>query len=326
MLIFFCAIFSMSLILTFLVRQIALKNNIIDNPNERSSHKTPTPRGGGLAIAITWFGGLGYLFLSDQIPQNLFFALLSGIILAIVSLIDDIYNLKPIIRIIAQALSAAGALFFLDGFNMSFIQNQYLFYLVNFGVFIGIIWFINLFNFLDGIDAYASQEAILVSLGVFFVTGFPVMGLLIAAVLGFLFWNWPKAKIFMGDVGSTQLGFILIVIGIYHHNLQELSIVEWLILTAIFWFDATITLLRRWKNKEKLSVAHKKHAYQRLVQKGFSHLKVNIYAIGLNFLLVGIVLTNHFILQKSMFSLSVVVILLYFVYLRIEKLYPFHNV
>jgi Fuc2NAc and GlcNAc transferase len=219
--------------LTYLVRLIALKKNIIDNPNERSSHTIPTPRGGGLAIVLVWFVGLTYLFLKGQLDQSLFFALLSGLVLALVSLLDDILGLKPTVRLVAQAVSAFGALWILGGINLfPSINSQSLFWLMNFGAFIGVIWFINLFNFLDGIDAYASQEAILVASGLLVLTGNPLLGLLIAAVGGFLVWNWPKAKIFMGDVGSTQLGFILVVFGIYYHNTQEINIANWLILTS----------------------------------------------------------------------------------------------
>jgi len=250
MIIFFVILFIASMALTFFVRQLALKKNIIDNPNDRSSHTVPTPRGGGLAIVLTWFGGLTYLFFQKQVEANLFFALLSGLVLALVSLLDDVFDLKPYIRIMAQSISALGALYFLGGFQLiPYLHIPFVFWLLNIGVFIGIIWFINLFNFLDGIDAYSSQEAILVSLGIFLVVGQPILLVLMASVAGFLVWNWPKAKIFMGDVGSTQLGFILLVLGIYYHNVSALNISNWLILTSLFWFDATFTLYRRWRNR-----------------------------------------------------------------------------
>ncbi len=313
--------------LTYLVRQLALRKNIIDTPNERSSHTIPTPRGGGLAIIVVWFLGLAYLFWKGQIELNLFFALLSGIVLAVVSLLDDIMDLKPTVRMLAQAVSAAGALFFLGGFNLlPDFHNPFVFWFLNFVIFIGIIWFINLYNFLDGIDAYASQEAILVGAGLLIITWNPILGLLIAAVAGFLVWNWPKAKIFMGDVGSTQLGFILIVLGIYFHNSQELSIFNWLILTALFWFDATYTLFRRWRNKEPLSVAHRKHAYQRLTRAGWPHLKVDVYAITLNVILVGIVLVNHFYVHQDILALLLSIGILFFVNWRIDKVFSFPKV
>src|SRR3989339_32549 len=283
-------LFFLSLGLTYLVRQLALKKNIIDNPNERSSHTVPTPRGGGVAIVLTWFGGLTYLFLHKQIETNLFFALLSGVVLALVSLLDDVFDLKPKVRILAQAISALGALYFLGGFQFSpNFHSPIVFWLLNIGVFIGIIWFINLFNFLDGIDAYASQEAILVSLGIFFIVGQPILWVLMASVAGFLVWNWPKAKIFMGDIGSTQLGFILVILGIYSHNTSQFSIIHWVMISSLFWFDATLTLFRRWRNNEKLSVAHRKHVYQRAVQSGMSHNKTILISLVLNIVIGGFI-------------------------------------
>jgi Fuc2NAc and GlcNAc transferase len=316
--------FIISLCLTYLVLQLAIKKNIIDNPNERSSHSEPTPRGGGLAIVVIWFGGLIYLYINGWVEQNLFFALLSGLVLAIVSLLDDILGLKPLIRIFAQGASVIGALIFLGGlYNLPYLDNSFVFWLLNAGVFVGFIWFINLYNFLDGIDAYSSQETILIALGFLIITGNPVLGLLIASVAGFLVWNWPKAKIFMGDVGSTQLGFIIVVLGIYFHNKMELNIIHLIILSAVFWFDASFTLFLRLRNKENLSLAHKKHAYQRLVQSGYSHLKVTVFAIGLNLILVTLSVLNHFFLHQGIYVLGIVLILLFYINSQINRIFPF---
>jgi len=97
----------------------------------------------------------------------------------------------------------------------------------------------------------------------------------------------------MGDVGSTQLGFIIAILGVYFHNTSQLSLPDWLILLSPFWFDATLTLFRRWKNNEKLSQAHRKHVYQRLVQSGFSHLEVDIFLAILNSVLFLLVLLSR---------------------------------
>ena len=109
--------------------------------------------------------------------------------------------------------------------------------------------------------------------------------LLIASVAGFLAWNWHKAKIFMGDVGSTLLGYTIAIFSIYYQN-NGVSLLIWVILFGLFWFDATLTLLRRSKNREKLSQAHRKHAYQRLVQSGMPHDRVVFFAMGINLVLV----------------------------------------
>ncbi len=278
----------LSFLLTYIIKKIANRFRIIDIPNERSSHVLPTPRGGGLAIVITWYIGISILFYFNRIESSLYYALLCGAFLAIVSLIDDVINLKPIFRLLAQVITALGAFIFLKGINTVFIAGaeiNYTFILYPLTI-IGIVWFINLFNFLDGIDAYASLEAIFIGLVLYLFTGDIINVILIVCVLGFLIWNWPKAKIFMGDVGSTQLGFVLIILGIYFHNTSEFTIIHWVILSSPFWFDAIFTLFRRWKNKEKLSQAHKKHAYQRIVQAGFSHLKTDMYLLGINAIIV----------------------------------------
>jgi Fuc2NAc and GlcNAc transferase len=155
---------------------------------------------------------------------------------------------------------------------------------------IGMVWFINLFNFMDGVDGFASVEAIIIC-AVFFVFSWNLSTiLLIVCITGFLCWNWSKAKIFMGDVGSTQLGFILVVFGIYFHNTLEFSILNWIMLASPFWFDATLTLFRRWRNGEKLSQGHRKHVYQRIVQMGFSHERVNYFLILINLITIMMII------------------------------------
>lgn len=307
-----------SFILTWIILKFSLKKNILDVPNERSSHTLPTPKGGGLAIVVSWYIGITFLFLTESLNRNLYFALLCGILLAIISLIDDLYDIKPSIRLIAQTTVAVVSLFFLNGiqpvllFGINILPNI----ILELITIAGIVWFINLYNFLDGIDGYASVEAIMMGLALFLVAGENTFLVLIASTMGFLIWNWPKAKIFMGDVGSTQLGFILVVFGIYIHNEHKLSIIYWLILAAPFWFDATLTLYRRWRNKEKLSIAHRKHMYQRLVQSGFSHLKVDLLLILLNIVLMLLVLISvrYKMLQIPFLVLTVFMMFLISIY------------
>lgn len=265
-------------------RKLAIQKSILDIPNERSSHSIPTPRGGGVAVAISWFSGLTFLFITRGIDERLFLALVSGIPLAVSGLFDDFFSLKPGIRLFIQICCSILALYFLGGlqtihfFDFSFSKSYVLF----FGAIIAIVWSVNLFNFLDGIDGYITTEVLFIALSVFILTGDNVGLLLAFALLGFLFWNWQKAKIFMGDVGSTLLGFTIAVLAIYHQNNNTSSLAVWLILSSVFWFDGTITLLRRILNNEHLSTAHKKHAYQRIVQAGFSHQKTVLYSLGLN--------------------------------------------
>ena len=292
---FYIIIFGISLFLTWLVRVYAIHKSIIDIPNDRSSHTIPTPRGGGLAIAIAWFIGLIWFFVIHKIDSSLFYALLCGLPLTLIGFVDDIINLKPGVRFFVQFLYAAGALFFLGGLqNCQFsIFNCNSLFILTPLAFIAIVWAINLFNFLDGIDGYIGTEVVFIGFASFFLFGQSLGLLLAVSVVGFLFWNWPRAKIFMGDVGSTLLGFTVAVLAIYHQNSHLLNLPVWLILTSVFWYDATLTLWRRFRNKEQLSQAHRKHAYQRLVQSGWSHQKTTLGALSINVVAFGLAYLAH---------------------------------
>ncbi|MDN5080209.1 MraY family glycosyltransferase [Aliarcobacter butzleri] len=304
-----------SFLLTYFIKNYMIKKSLIATVNERSSHSVPTPHGGGIAISITWFIGLFYLFFTNQIEQNFFYALLCGIVISIVSFFDDIYELSPKLRLIIQAIVAIGGLYFLGGFEtLTFgifdIQNSIF---TNIFAFFMIIWFINLYNFLDGINGYAGSEAIFLAFaGFIFFTGNHFL-VLAVAVLGFLYWNWNKAKIFMGDVGSTLLGYNVAIFTIYYANQEPTNFWIWIILFSVYWFDATLTLIRRKLNKEKLSQAHKKHAYQRLTQARWSHYKVTNYSIVLNILLFTIVYFISNIFVAFLFSFVVLVLVIKFI-------------
>jgi len=181
------------------------------------------------------------------------------------------------------------------------------------------MWFINLFNFLDGIDGYIGMEVVFITSAVILLFNDRVAPLLLVSTLGFLIWNWQPAKIFIGDVGSTLLGFNIAIFSIYYQNASKSSLLIWLMLSSVFWFDATLTLYRRYKNKEQLSVPHKKHAYQRIVQAGFSHQKTVIFGFVLNLL---ILLIAYFSLKMNKFLIPFFILnifLLYLVTRRIDK-------
>ena len=301
-------VFSFSL--TYFIKNYAIKKSMIAEVNERSSHSVPTPHGGGIAIAVTWFVGLGYLFFIDEIDHRLFYALLVGLIIAIVSFLDDIYELSPKLRLIVQAFVAVLGLFILGGLdNISFGLFDISFspILNLFAVFM-IVWFINLTNFIDGINGYVGSEFVFLSVAGFLIFGDAHFAVLGCAVLGFLYWNWNNAKIFMGDVGSTLLGYNIAIFTIYYANVEASNFWIWITLFGVFWFDATITLIRRKLNGEKLTQAHKKHAYQRLNQSGWSHFKVTNFAIILN---ITIFLLVYFIANIALsFFISLIILFL----------------
>ena len=263
-------VFILSVVVTLLIKKLPIK----DHPNERSLHAVAVPTGGGLSIVVAFYTGLTLLFFNGEVPENLFFALLCGTLLAGVSFVDDAIELSPKLRFSAQFITIILAFYCLDVFSY-YPWVQSLFFLLS------ALWLINLFNFSDGIDGYAGSEAIYVSLAAFVLYHDRLFILIPLAVGGFLLFNWQKASIFMGDVGSTFLGFVFAVMAVYYyHDMSDLFI--WFILLGLFIFDTTITLLRRALQKEKLSLAHKKHAYQRVVQSGFSHQKIVLIAMGIN--------------------------------------------
>ena len=297
MLYIFLLIFSF--LFTYFIKNYAIKKSLVAEVTDRSSHSVPTPHGGGIAIAVTWFTGISYLFYMNDIESSLYYALIVGIVISVVSYFDDLFELSAKVRLLTQTLVALLGLYFLGGLKeidlfVFSIDNQLF---TNLFAFFMIVWFINLYNFLDGIDGYAGSEAVFLGLTGFLLFGGSHFLVLIAAVLGFLVWNWHKAKIFMGDVGSTLLGYNIAVFTIYYANQEASNLWVWIILFGLFWFDATLTLFRRYRNKEKLSQAHRKHAYQRLVQSGWAHDKVVLFSILVNVVLFGFVyfLSNVFI-------------------------------
>ncbi len=288
-----------SFLLTYFIKNYAIKKSLIAAVNERSSHTVPTPHGGGIAIAITWFMGLIYLNFTDQIESSLFYALLTGAAISIVSFFDDIYELSPKLRLLVQSSVAVAGLFFLGGLDTITlgIFDISIGIITNIFAFLLIVWFINLTNFIDGINGYVGSEFVFLSLAGIILFTDPHFGILAVSVLGFLYWNWNKAKIFMGDVGSTLLGYNIAIFTIYYTNQEPSNLWIWITLFGVFWFDATLTLIRRKLNGEKLSQAHKKHAYQRLTQARWSHFKVTNYSILLNIIIFSFVyfISNIFI-------------------------------
>jgi len=275
----YVGLFFLSVLLTFLIKKYAIKKSIYDVPNERSSHTIPTPRGGGVAIVVVFY--ISLILFKDKIDFGLFLALLTAIPIVVISVIDDLFTISSKIRLAVQALSALLGLYFLGGVeSIDFVFFKLSGAFVNVIAFVSILWLTNLYNFLDGIDGYAGSQAVTVGLGMFIFFSNP-LGLVIAvASLGFLVFNWHKATIFMGDVGSATLGYLFAIFAF--SNTLDGNIYIWLILLSLFWYDATITLFRRYRNGESITQAHKKHAYQRLTQAGWSHSLVVSWAIGFN--------------------------------------------
>jgi len=278
--------------ITGIVRIYANQQSMIDLPNERSSHTIPTPRGGGLGIVVTFLVALLYLYFKEYLSETLFAALFGGSLpIATIGFLDDHKHVASYWRIIVHFTAVAWALILLDGVPPILIGKVFwkLGWAGNLvGVFF-LVWLLNLFNFMDGIDGIAAIEAIFVAGGAAVIMYYRkvtfepfLLSLLVAACLGFLVWNWPPAKIFMGDVGSGFLGFVLGVFIIYTTAGKFLTFWTWMILLGVFLVDATITLLRRILTKQRWYEAHCNHAYQWAARRYQSHKKVTLAVLGIN--------------------------------------------
>lgn len=278
----------MSWVLTGLLRRYSLARNLIDIPNERSSHVAPTPRGGGVAIVLTFLIALLVLGLFSVYSNALFWALAgAGSLVALIGFLDDHGHIPSRWRLLSHFAGAGWALFWLGGLPSLPVFGVMLDlgWLGHLLASVYLVWLLNLYNFMDGIDGIASIEAVTVCLGgvVLYmlssvedsVWAAPIL-ILAAAVVGFLFWNFPKAKIFMGDAGSGFVGMVLGVLSIQAAWLEPNLFWGWVILLGAFIVDATVTLVRRVAGGEKFDEAHRSHAYQYASRKYKSHVLVSL--------------------------------------------------
>jgi Fuc2NAc and GlcNAc transferase len=278
---------------TGLVRRHALRNAILDIPNMRSSHATPTPRGGGLAIVIAFMGALVFLVSAGFLQLNLALVLVAGGgAVALTGYLDDRKTLPASVRICVHIVAATLAVVVLGGITEQTLRNIGL-HGIWAGSLLGLMaltWSTNLFNFMDGIDGIAGSEAVFVA-GAGALLNWrsggdggltAAMVVLAAATLGFLIWNWPPARIFMGDVGSGFLGFTLAVLGLAASRHSVARIEVWLILSGVFMVDATVTLLTRIVRGDRWFEAHRQHAYQNLARRWKAHLPVTVLVIAIN--------------------------------------------
>lgn len=281
-----------SLVLTAGLRRYALARSIIDIPNARSSHSIPTPRGGGVAIVITFLLALPVLMQGGLLSLGDGLALFgSGLLVAAIGFMDDHGHIAARWRLLGHFAASAWALFWLGGlpavemFGIS-VQLGWLGHLL---AAVYLVWLLNLYNFMDGIDGIASVEAISVCLSgciLYVLVGQAVAGLapmlLALAVAGFLFWNFPPARIFMGDAGSGFLGIALGVLSLQAAWISTELLWGWLILLGVFVVDATFTLLRRLVRGDKVYEAHRSHAYQHASRQYGRHLPVTLAVLAIN--------------------------------------------
>lgn len=279
--------------LTGYTRQYALKKNIIDNPNERSSHSIPTPRGGGVAVVISYLSGLLLLIYLGVLSQHIGLTLIvASFIIALLGFLDDHGHINSMLRLAIHFIVAIGVVVSLGGFSEVKIFNDFsLGFSANIIAVLFLVWLLNLYNFMDGINGIASVEAIttMMSMAVIYFIfnlqlNIEILWLLTACVFGFLLWNFPKAKIFMGDACSGFLGLTLGILALIALKENLVLFCAWIICLGVFIVDATFTLIRRVLSGYKIYDAHRSHAYQILSRKFSSHTPVTIAVALVNIL------------------------------------------
>ena len=281
-----------ALFLTYVLRRYALARSLMDIPNARSSHSVPTPRGGGVAIVLSFLLALALVATTGSLDWPTSLALLgAGGFVALVGFLDDHGHIAARWRLLAHFLAAFWALGWLGGapaldvFGAQFDLGWLGFALVA----VYLVWLLNLYNIMDGIDGIASEEAICVCVGgalLYLLLGKPELALLplmlAAAVAGFLYWNFPPARIFMGDAGSGFLGIVLGTMSIQAGWVDPALFWSWVILLGVFVVDATFTLVRRLLRGDKVYEAHRSHAYQYASRQFGRHLPVTLAVGGIN--------------------------------------------
>jgi len=319
----------LSFLLTFFFIRYFISQNsfikILDNPNNRSMHEKPVPRTGGIAIFSGVFFSIFFSHINYASESQVLLPFIGFLIIAIVSLVDDIRSLKPLIRLIAHFLGAA--LLLSEYFSFSSIPAVIMFVAIIFFI----VWFINLYNFMDGLDGLCgsmSFSGFLVFGVIFFQYKFFDLSIFCfiftGAIIAFLIFNFPPAKIFMGDAGSIGTGYLFTALSIYSVYKGIFSPIIPLIIFLPFIYDASYTLLRRILKGERPWQAHRKHFYQRLAISDIG--KLNTLYIEIVLILSSII-SAFFLIKKNMiiqffslfFFIIVLIIIEKFFFIMLKK-------
>ena len=261
--------------LTGALRRLSINTGKLDIPNERSSHISPTPTGGGLAIVAATYISSALLYCLDGLlwDKALYVFLIGGIAIAAVGYSDDRYGLSPWMRLPIHILCATLAVYILGVPPLpllSFSPD----WILAIATVLMITWHLNLYNFMDGLDGIVVTETITVVLaGALIILlvapdhqTLTLFAMLLSAVAGFAIWNKPPAKIFMGDAASGFIGFCLAVLALWTVIDGVVGIATWLTLLGVFLVDSSLTLLRRIIRRERIYEAHCGHGYQCMAQ------------------------------------------------------------
>jgi Fuc2NAc and GlcNAc transferase len=285
--------FCISLVVVGFMRRYAVQRGMVDRPNMRSSHTLPTPRGGGAAIVISFIAASIMLFLFELIDLKIMLALVvGGCAIGSIGFLDDQRQLSAKVRFAVHVATAVFVVVLLGGLPERALSGSGIavLWLGSGLAVLAFVWGTNLFNFMDGIDGIAGSEAIFVAAAGAWLNwikdGDPgmtaAMLCLSASSLGFLAWNWPPARIFMGDVGSGFLGFTLTTLALAVSQRSEIPIEVWPILGGVFLVDSSTTLIRRVLRRDRWLEPHRMHAYQHLSRRWGAHRPVTLGVIAIN--------------------------------------------
>lgn len=285
------------LVMVPVIRKLAVRGDLLDIPNKRSSHTRVIPRGGGVAIVVAILLGifLSLVFGLIQTRSSILFFFGGALLVAIISWIDDTKSLSPATRFTFQSISAGLVIFGVGFFSQIDFGLLGIFQATPWvGVVLTFVWIVgltNAYNFMDGIDGIAGGQAVVAGLG-WAVYGWlmaePFLGvsglLLASSSAGFLVYNWAPAKIFMGDVGSASIGYIVAVLPLFVSARDGFAPLVGFEMVWPFVFDTSITFVRRLLKGERFWEAHRSHLYQRLVIAGWTHPQVSALYIILSIL------------------------------------------
>lgn len=283
------AALGVGLVLQWLVYLLVRRPHMLAVPNERSSHSIPTPTMGGVVIVVLVLAYMVYLAgLEPRLAWGWFAALT---LLALVGLWDDLQGVSAPLRLLTHFVAAGLVIWSMQPQLQATLPDARGLlqpWLVTAVLAVALVWLINLYNFMDGIDGYAAVQCLVFCCGILVVSGglagwvSQLVWLLSGAALAFLAFNWPPAKIFMGDVGSGFIGILLGALALYLWHSGQVPLVASLILLAAFWFDATYTLCVRIVTKQEFTQAHRQHLYQHMaMRKGhlWTTLTFLLYAV-----------------------------------------------
>ena len=265
-----------------LYRRVAISRDIVANPNFRNLHASPLPVGGGIVFSFVFVFGLFFIWWLNQISDDLFWVLaVGGGVAALFGFLDDLKDIRASRKLAVHLLLSGWVLFWLGGGPLSYIEWLPALVAIPASV-LFLVWMINAYNFMDGIDGMAVSCVVFVSgaitLVLLLTNGdsefFSVFVLFLASISTFLFFNWPPASIFMGDSGSAFLGYIFGALILFTVKSGDISIWTWLIVFGYFFADTTVTQLMRIFLVKKWYLPHRSHAYQNLARITGSHLKV----------------------------------------------------